>query len=376
MSYPSWLPRRPPPPAPHSSTSTIPVIQGRNPTPRSVRIVNLDPPKNARSRHSAPPPPLFDPALPVLPRPQPRFNAKHLHIQLLRSPSPWMKAYFYLWPFLVFYHLPLQSFFDFNAVYILFQVTKYPDITSSPKSWALATTAYIACWLVWLFVVVITYELVYSFARRWRLRRPLILPIYLSSPAFNLAALSSFSTFSFLQHIRLSAFSQEQADAIASSSHPYSKVHSRSDSQDIDPALPTPSASISQFFAESAYFYSQNLPTVGLLLPRAGLCLALLFSFSSPDPSSTLYSPSQRDATFFNHDASLTSYASAVLIANASWTAWRSLVLLLSWQVFFHQQCFFFFLFSHFFKKKKQARPLVLLFSPPRRSLGSTSHLG
>lgn len=184
--------------------------------------------------------------------------------------------------------------------------------------------------------------------------RPLILPIYLSSPAFNLAALTSYSTFSFLQHIRLSALFQDRADAIAPvpSSYPYSKIHSHShsyskstdDKEDPDPTFEegereniispttTPTASISQFLAESCYFYSQNLPTVALLLPRAGLCLALLFSFFSPSPTTT--TTTDRDATFFNpDDGSLTGYAKGVLIANAAWTGWRTLVLLLSWQV-------------------------------------------
>lgn len=180
MSYPSWLPHRPPPPGPHSSQNSFSTtddkpIQGRKPTPRSVRIVNLNPPQKVWSRASLPV--YYSSANPVtqqLPIPQPRFNAKYLHIQLLRSPSPWMKAYFYLWPFIVFYHIPLQSFFDFNAVYILFQVTKYPSLNSTTKSWSLAITAYIACWLGWIFLVVITYELIYSFARRWRLRIPSI----------------------------------------------------------------------------------------------------------------------------------------------------------------------------------------------------------
>jgi hypothetical protein len=32
-----------------------------------------------------------------------------------------MRLYFYLWPLLVFAHIPLQTFFDFNAVFVLIQ---------------------------------------------------------------------------------------------------------------------------------------------------------------------------------------------------------------------------------------------------------------
>ena len=159
--YPSWLPKRPPHPPPVStlqssvlggfddSTSSpidTPFVGGRKPTPRSIRIVNLEdtfvgavekgtrftrrestvgvhlPPK-VFARTSTVPPTAFNGAEhdEFLPLPQPRFNAKNSHLQLLRNPSKWMNLYFYLWPLLVLYHIPLQSFFDFNAVFMLFQ---------------------------------------------------------------------------------------------------------------------------------------------------------------------------------------------------------------------------------------------------------------
>ena len=165
--YPSWLPKRPPPPAPastfqssilggrhDSSPSPVeqpsPIIGGRKPTPRSVRIVNLQdglvsaiekdaigltrepteekrvgvhaPPK-VWTRASGAPPTAFNGSEQndFLPLPPPRFNAKNLHLQILQNPSRWMKFYFYLWPLLVFYHIPLQTFFDLNVVYMLLQ---------------------------------------------------------------------------------------------------------------------------------------------------------------------------------------------------------------------------------------------------------------
>ena len=135
--------------------------------------------------------------------------------------------------------------------------------------------------------------------------RPLILPIYFSSAAFNFAAMSSYVNFSFLYHIRASAFAGEHG-------------------------------SLADGLAETFYFYSQNLPTVALLMPRAGLCLALLFAFSSPDPNVLALADagiSRRDGTFFRTDGTLTDYARGVLVANAAWTAWRMLVLLISWYV-------------------------------------------
>ncbi|KAF8152199.1 hypothetical protein B0H34DRAFT_109453 [Crassisporium funariophilum] len=367
--YPSWLPKRPPPPAPastfqssmmgglHDTTPSpvepAPFVGGRKPTPRSVRIVSLQdsfvgaveketrfnreptdqtrvgvhvPPK-VWTRASGAPPTAFNASEhdEFLPLPQPRFNAKNLHLRLLMNPSRWMKLYFYFWPLIVFYHIPLQTFFDFNAVFILLQVAKFPNPQSSGKNWALGAAAYIACWLVWIFVVCIMYELIYSFARRWRLRRPLMLPIYLSGPAFNLAALTSYTNFSFLQHIRFSAFFPEPASDLP--------PQSPSDPDyDFDELLEDSGSSWKSGIAETCYFYSQNLPTVALLLPRAGLCLALLFAFSDvPLSLGFTSSPSRRDETYFREDGTLSDYARGVLIANAAWTAWRALVLLFSW---------------------------------------------
>jgi len=133
--------------------------------------------------------------------------------------------------------------------------------------------------------------------------RPLILPIYLSSSAFNFASMTSYSTFCFLQHLRSSAFSGEHG-------------------------------SIRDGLAETFWFYSQNLPTVALLIPRAGLALALLLAFSTPQAAVVALADAgiqHRDATFFRtQDGTLTDYARGVLITNAAWTAWRVLVLLMS----------------------------------------------
>ena len=134
--------------------------------------------------------------------------------------------------------------------------------------------------------------------------RPLILPIYLSSPAFNFVSLSSYTNFCFMYHIRASAFSGEKG-------------------------------SLRDGLAETFYYYSQNVPTVGLLLPRAALSLALLLAFWSPQAGELVLTDSgtsPRDGTYFrSSDQTLTDYARGVLIANAAWTAWRILVLFISW---------------------------------------------
>ncbi|KAI6008835.1 hypothetical protein F5J12DRAFT_905195 [Pisolithus orientalis] len=344
-AYPSWLPTRPPPPDPgstlHSSigmpetglTPTEPFAGGRKPTPRSIRVVSLqDAPQTGRDRSEPADrarasnsrqarvwsrattagldPTLVSAAVDAHGRiPRPRFRSVGLHPELLRNPSIFGRIYFYLLPLLAFYHLPLQTFFDFNAVYMLLQVAKYPNpvapgVSGSGKNWALGAAAYIACWLVWIMVVFVLYELVYSFYRRWRVRRPLIVPLYLSSSGFNFVSMTSYTNFCFMQYIRFSAFFGENG-------------------------------SLRDGLAETFWFYSQNLPTVALLLPRAGLVLTLLFVFSYPNPEYVAMAEagfSPRDRTFFRaSDGTLTSYARGVLIANAAWTAWRILVLIISW---------------------------------------------
>lgn len=217
-----------------------------------------------------------------------------------------------------------------TAIHICCRIAKYPNpaapgVPGHGRNWALGAAAYIACWAIWIFVVFIVYELIYSFVRRWRVskyygvdlychdaaslttlyspERPLMYPIYLSSPAFNFVAMTSYTNFCFLHHIRISAFSGEHG-------------------------------SLRDGLAETAYYYSQNWPTVVLLVPRAALSLALLLAFWTPQPGALALIDagiSQRDGTFFRaSDGTLTNYARGVLIANAAWTAWRMLVVLLS----------------------------------------------
>ncbi|KAF8319490.1 uncharacterized protein EI90DRAFT_3132601 [Cantharellus anzutake] len=365
--YPSWLPRRPHPPVPASSTNTgagspaaerevrssaegssavspdhtmqspttparsgtrRPHSEGRDPTPRSVRILTAPRSRGVgsglinRSASLAHTPKVAAPndtTAPTFPTPsipdvaadghRPRFRANGLHLGIMRNPSLLNHIYFYLFPVMVFVHIPLQSYLDFNAAYILLQAAKHPTpaalgVPASGRGWALAFAAYIACYFVYLFIIFIGYELLYSFYRQWRTKRPLILSIYLSAPAFNLASMTSYSTFCFLQYIRASAF------------------------------IPERNGSWRDGIAETCYWYSQNLPTVVLLLPRAALCLAALFAFSGPTARAVADNgelPVGRDTTFFNGQGLLTSYARGSLIANAVWTLWRVMVLLISW---------------------------------------------
>ena len=159
--YPSWLPKRPPGPAPHSTIqssvvgmfsdaaagpSTEPVSIGRKPTPRSVRIVSLQSQAEKEARReptdqsrafsgagharawsratsAALTTTLFSSSAAGAATegqlPRPRFKSPALNMELIRNPSWQMRLWYYLFPLFVFAHIPLQTFFDFNAVFIL-----------------------------------------------------------------------------------------------------------------------------------------------------------------------------------------------------------------------------------------------------------------
>ncbi|KAK0437348.1 hypothetical protein EV421DRAFT_1892211 [Armillaria borealis] len=347
--YPAWLPQRPPPPAPastvRSSTMDVNTVQeagpsshppssyfgGRRATPRSVRIVSMQdsaygveekerrvptdhtrvgstPRVWSRATGTALSPTVFSTTdLPTRGL-QPKFRSRGLNIDLLRSPSPLARVYFYLFRVFIFAHLFLQTFFDFNAVFIIIQVAKYPNpeapgVPGSGKNWTFGAAAYIACWFLQIAGVFLVYELLYSFVRRWRVKRPSIYPLYLSSPAFNFVSILSFRNFCFLHYLRYSAFRGSFGG-------------------------------IRDGLAETFWFYAQNLPTVALLLPRAAISLALLLEFWEPQVGEIVLADAgidNRDGTFFRSDGALTRYARGVLIANAAWTAWRTLVLFFSW---------------------------------------------
>lgn len=151
--YPSWLPKRPLHPAPASTfqgslhevagpSEQPPFVGGRKPTPRSVRIVSLqDAPYGEKDRREptdqtkvgSPTPRVWSRGMgtPMLfssspdntpaRTPQPKFHATGLHLELLQNPTFKFRLYFYLFPLFVFAHLPIQTFFDFNAVFMLIQ---------------------------------------------------------------------------------------------------------------------------------------------------------------------------------------------------------------------------------------------------------------
>ncbi|KAG8887848.1 hypothetical protein FRB98_008871 [Tulasnella sp. 332] len=140
------------------------------------------------------------------PPPQPpRFRARKFHPTLLRRENLGGRVAWYIWCiFVAFGGVVLQTFLDFNVAYMLGQIVKHPSPTQTTHDWTLALVAYTACWFLWVFGVWMMYEVVYSFWRRWRAKRPLLTPIYLSSAAYTFVCMTSYTNYCFLRHLRWS----------------------------------------------------------------------------------------------------------------------------------------------------------------------------
>ena len=139
--------------------------QGRKATPRSVRIISVPPearsketsdqtrrqssggwgnystghvrafsrgaanPYTTYMRSHSPLPALSWPSDPLPTRVAPRFKARSLNLGLLRSTSRFDRLRFHFSPLTYFAHVPVQLFFDFNAIYILTQCVLSHDGT-------------------------------------------------------------------------------------------------------------------------------------------------------------------------------------------------------------------------------------------------------
>ena len=155
----------------------------------------------------------------------------------------------------------------------------------------------------------------------------------LTAPFFNHIALSSSSSSSAsaMQSPTTPAFHHRRMQSATSATMTATTITTSNNG-----SFPNPLASWRDWFAETFYFYSQNLPTVALLLPRVALCLAVLLAYSNPQPQDVVLANSTaegvgRDGLYFNRDGSLSAYAEGVLWTNFAWGMWRALVLFVSW---------------------------------------------
>ncbi|CAD6908472.1 unnamed protein product [Tilletia controversa] len=231
-------------------------------------------------------------------RPRPRFPLEPARsLAKIEYQSILARIHHTLLPIITYAHVPVTIFLDYNAVFILIQIASGPEtsadgvgaVSGTGAAWWFALGVYAVADVAWLLGVVVLYEGFLQFGRTWTFRQPVILSIYTSPAAFNLTACRSYALYSFLYRVRLSASS-------------------------------------SQFFTETLWFFSQNWPTIITLLPRAIICAAILLIYH-PDDTSFSTPPSPRDQVYFEPESQLLStYAYVVLLINVGWASWRVLL--------------------------------------------------
>ncbi|GAA5849594.1 hypothetical protein JCM9279_007281 [Rhodotorula babjevae] len=223
------------------------------------------------------------------------------------------------YPIIVFAHVPATLFLDFVLLYVLCQLARYPSVPSPTSrniaaralvgvpdiepstGWWVAVAVYAASTAAWFFGVLLWKELGRDYYSRWKSgdRSVEIEKVYAGATSFKLACLRSYSHFSFFWRIRLAPFHRSGTIAQA-----------------------VEGTTLADGVQETAGWYRQNWPTVLLLLPRAGITVAVLLLFSTT-AYGTSTSTTARDSAFFDADGTLSRFSAGVLLANAAWAAWR-----------------------------------------------------
>ncbi|GAA5914795.1 hypothetical protein JCM6882_007275 [Rhodosporidiobolus microsporus] len=228
-----------------------------------------------------------------------------------------------LYPFAIFAHIPMTLFLDYNLIYLLCQLALYPSLPSSAlrniatralvdvpdiqasTGWWVAAGIYAACTAGWFFGVFLWQEIGRGLFGQWGGggKRVEIEKVYSGAASFNLACVRSFDIFSFLWRVRLAPFLPKSVLAVADEGTRWTDG-----------------------VKETLAWYRQNWPTVLLLVPRAGLSVAVLLLYSTTAYGSSDALTISRDTAYFGGNGTLTGFASGVLFANAAWAAWRLLV--------------------------------------------------
>lgn len=197
-------------------------------------------------------------------------------------------------PILTYAHIPATLFLDYNVTFALVQIALYPDDfqNGTRTAWWIAVGIYSACVLAWLVGVVIIYEWLWSYRRRWTVTQPLIMPVFLSSPAFVRTAIKDYSLYSLLYRARSTG---NRRDALI----------------------------------ELCWHYSQNWPTILTLLPRGVISAILIVLYKPSGPARPTQTP--RDPAYFDAATQrLTQFAFILITFQAAWVAWKLAVLLIA----------------------------------------------
>ncbi|KAI5477314.1 zeaxanthin epoxidase [Pseudohyphozyma bogoriensis] len=240
------------------------------------------------------------------------------------------KVLHFIYPLLVFAHFPATLFLDYNHLYVLSQLALSPSLPSTSTSssyfsglasrslslsiphlnastaWWVALAVYGLCTFLWAFVVMFWVEFVRGYVRNWGTGKEVkVGRVYRGAMAFNYGCMRDYRYFSLLWRIRLAPFQSRGA-------------------------LNVPGSTWVDGVIETSAWYIQNWPTVLLLIPRAGLSLAILLLYGTTAYGNDVGQQMIRDGGYFQDDGTLTLFASAVLLANLAWAGYRLLIVVLS----------------------------------------------
>ncbi|GAA5979614.1 hypothetical protein JCM11641_007887 [Rhodosporidiobolus odoratus] len=256
------------------------------------------------------------------------FRPERLNFSMVDYEGWFPRLSHLLYPFFIFAHIPVSLFLDYNLIYTLCQLALYPALPSTSlrniatrslvttpdiqasTGWWVAVGVYSACTVVWFFGVTLWKEIGREYYARWGSggKTVEIEKVYRGAASYNLACVRSYSMFSFLWRVRFAPF--QPTSALARAAAGSSKMDG---------------------VRETLAWYRQNWPTVLLLLPRAGLSVAVLLLYSTTAYGSSAASTVSRDSAYFATNGTLSGFATGVLFANSVWAAWRLLVLLVAW---------------------------------------------
>ncbi|KAK4055417.1 hypothetical protein OIO90_003255 [Microbotryomycetes sp. JL221] len=257
-------------------------------------------------------------------RRDPSFRPERMYYDSIEYRSVFARIVHALYPFFVIAHIPATLFLDFNVIYTLAQLAIYPTLPStsvllrrdivnvptlnSSTAYYVALGVYAGCTFLWLVVVVLWLDFIRCFVRPWSTAgRVPIGQVYRSAAGFNYACMSKYERFCIMWRVRLAPFNKS------------GKI-----------GRMIKGNSFWDGIAESCSWYAQNWPTVVLLVPRAGLSLALLLLFGTTAYGSADIGPTDRDNAFFRSNGTLTNFAQGVLLTNCVWAALRLLIVVIA----------------------------------------------
>jgi hypothetical protein len=99
---------------------------------------------------------------------RPRFPAQLHTLRPLRFTSIWPRLHHATLLLSTYAQVPATLFLDYNVLFVLASLARFPSVPGTEAGWWTAVAVYGACVLVWLFGVLMLWDVLISYGRRWR----------------------------------------------------------------------------------------------------------------------------------------------------------------------------------------------------------------